>query len=228
MKVPTPLKGWRTFAGEVGVIVLGVLLALWAQEVAASLEMRNRVTAFRTTINAEIADTLWVYHARKRQVKCTLRRLDALDAWLNHAEPGETVRLLDARPPMNFGLNRAAWDNRDAVVFAALPEGERRLYASFYDTLSSNLSLVRNEREIWGPLERFEYAGVLDLNDRRQIYQAIKAARRLNSWLDGNIDEAAADARGLGIERVVQPDWVLPSDLDLIEKCPPIGAEPVG
>lgn len=208
-------------------IVLGVLLALWAQEVAASLEMRSRVTAFRATINTEIADTLWVYQARKRQVKCTQRRLDALDAWLKHAASGEALRLLDARPPMNFGLNRAAWDNRDAVVFAALPEDERRLYASFYDTLSSNMSLVRNERETWGPLERFEYSGMLDLNDRRQIYQAIKAARRFNQWFDENIDEAAADARRLGIERVVQPAWVLPSDLELIEKCPPIGAEPV-
>ena len=34
MKVPSikPLHGWRTFWGEVGIIVLGVLIALGAQQ----------------------------------------------------------------------------------------------------------------------------------------------------------------------------------------------------
>lgn len=35
-RIPTPLHGWREFAGEVGVIVLGVLIALGAQQAAMS------------------------------------------------------------------------------------------------------------------------------------------------------------------------------------------------
>ena len=34
LSVPKPIHGWREFAGEVGIIVLGVLIALGAQQVA--------------------------------------------------------------------------------------------------------------------------------------------------------------------------------------------------
>jgi hypothetical protein len=34
-----PLHGWRVFAGEVGVIVLGVLLALGAQQLAEKIQI---------------------------------------------------------------------------------------------------------------------------------------------------------------------------------------------
>ena len=30
--LPKPLHGWRAFAGEVGIIVIGVLIALGAQQ----------------------------------------------------------------------------------------------------------------------------------------------------------------------------------------------------
>ena len=33
--LPKPLHGWREFAGEVGVIVLGVLIALGFEQIAS-------------------------------------------------------------------------------------------------------------------------------------------------------------------------------------------------
>jgi hypothetical protein len=40
-RFPAPLHGWREFAGEVGTIVLGVLLALGAQELVQSFHWRS-------------------------------------------------------------------------------------------------------------------------------------------------------------------------------------------
>ena len=39
--LPKPLHGWREFAGEVGIIVLGVLIALGAGQVVKSLQFRH-------------------------------------------------------------------------------------------------------------------------------------------------------------------------------------------
>ncbi len=39
--LPKPMHGWRAFAGEVGVIVLGVLIALAGQQVAQSFQWRG-------------------------------------------------------------------------------------------------------------------------------------------------------------------------------------------
>ena len=33
LKLPKPMHGWRVFAGEVGIIVIGVLIALGAEQV---------------------------------------------------------------------------------------------------------------------------------------------------------------------------------------------------
>ncbi len=38
-----PLHGWRAFFGEVGVVVLGVLLALGAQQVVQEIQIRSDV-----------------------------------------------------------------------------------------------------------------------------------------------------------------------------------------
>ena len=49
-----PLRGWREFAGEVGIIVLGVLIALGAQQLAVNLHDRAEAREGRESIRAEI------------------------------------------------------------------------------------------------------------------------------------------------------------------------------
>jgi hypothetical protein len=41
--LPKPLHGWRAFAGEVGIIVIGVLIALSAERFAEYLHNRAQV-----------------------------------------------------------------------------------------------------------------------------------------------------------------------------------------
>ena len=43
--LPKPLHGWRQFAGEVGIIVVGVLIALGAEQLVASWHWRSEVRA---------------------------------------------------------------------------------------------------------------------------------------------------------------------------------------
>jgi hypothetical protein len=53
--LPKPLHGWRQFAGEVGIIVLGVLIALGAEQVVASLHDRHLADLAQNDIRAELA-----------------------------------------------------------------------------------------------------------------------------------------------------------------------------
>jgi hypothetical protein len=39
--LPKPLHGWRAFVGEVGVIVLGVLIALGAEQMVQDFQLRR-------------------------------------------------------------------------------------------------------------------------------------------------------------------------------------------
>lgn len=55
-QMPKPLHGWRQFAGEVGIIVIGVLIALGAQQVAEDLSWHQRVRDALKALSAQIAD----------------------------------------------------------------------------------------------------------------------------------------------------------------------------
>ena len=60
VRLPKPLHGWRVFAGEVGVIVLGVIIALAAQQAAESVNERREAAATRSALTTEIEETLAV------------------------------------------------------------------------------------------------------------------------------------------------------------------------
>ena len=66
IKLPAPRNGWRVFAGEVGVIVLGVVIALAAQQYVETLQWREEVRRTEEALTIEIADS--VLHASERQM----------------------------------------------------------------------------------------------------------------------------------------------------------------
>jgi hypothetical protein len=54
--LPKPLHGWRAFAGEVGIIVLGVLIALGAEQLVDNWSWRQKVNDAERTMRIELAE----------------------------------------------------------------------------------------------------------------------------------------------------------------------------
>ena len=65
--LPKPLHGWREFAGEVGIIVLGVLIALGAEQLIETIRSRSEVAQFRSAVDHELASDLAAYRYRIEQ-----------------------------------------------------------------------------------------------------------------------------------------------------------------
>lgn len=55
VRVPKPLHGWRAFAGEVGIIVLGVLIALGAGQIVEELNWRQKVSRAEAAMRIELS-----------------------------------------------------------------------------------------------------------------------------------------------------------------------------
>src|SRR5512142_2184012 len=53
--LPKPLHGWREFAGEVGIIVIGVLIALGAEQMVESWQWREKVGRAEAAMRLELA-----------------------------------------------------------------------------------------------------------------------------------------------------------------------------
>jgi hypothetical protein len=56
--LPKPLHGWRAFVGEVGIIVIGVLIALGAQQIAETIHWRFETAQLRESLHRELKDDL--------------------------------------------------------------------------------------------------------------------------------------------------------------------------
>ena len=78
--LPKPLHGWRAFAGEVGIIVIGVLIALAAEQVVETLHWRSEVADARRALNREVAYNLGAIVKRQQEAPCIDRRLQEIRA----------------------------------------------------------------------------------------------------------------------------------------------------
>src|SRR5256886_17601516 len=56
VNIPRPLHGWRAFVGEVGIIVVGVLIALGAEQMVETLHWKRQAQDARESLRNEIAD----------------------------------------------------------------------------------------------------------------------------------------------------------------------------
>jgi hypothetical protein len=223
MKFPTPLKGWRAFAGEVGVIVLGVLLALGAQQLVADLQMRADVREFRRTIDHEIGLNLFVYQVRTHGSACNAKRMKELFDWLKVAPEGQPLPKISPAAPMALTPYTSAWDTRDGDVFAHVPAEARQKYAEFFDELEGNSERILWEVNEWFALERYALPGPVSLDDRRAIYGHLRKALILNAVWNDNMTISTKIADELGV-KLVRPDNIPESFLSELKTCQSIFA----
>lgn len=187
MKVPTPMNGWRPFWGEVGIIVLGVLIALGAQQIVEAIQWKREVAGFRTSVREEIAINLGTYPYRSKQARCIKLRLDELQRWLDGWRSGKTQRL--AGPigvPASRVIRTSVWASRDPGTFAHMPRAEKEQYADLYDEFANNEVHRLDERAAWIELANFDGATLLTHQDQMQLQGLIIRARLRDARLDQN------------------------------------------
>jgi hypothetical protein len=144
--LPRPLHGWRQFVGEVGIIVLGVLVALSAEQIAERFHERSQVDQMRRALRGELADSRARWEDMKASHDCALKRLDAVEQWVRTAAPGE--RLVDGYDPMLWNMHSSAWDiAKTSPAAEHIPLDERLLYASLYSAIDNWREYLNEERD---------------------------------------------------------------------------------
>lgn len=221
MKIPRPLNGWRVFAGEVGVIVLGVLLALGAQQIVEDMRIRADVREFRRTIDHEIGLNLYVYEVRSRSSACNEKRINDLIEWVKTARNGQELPEIAVGAPYVVSGYRSAWDNRDGNVFAHVPADVRQKYAEFYDELENNWDKLIRELDVWFAIQRYAIPGPVSIDDRRDMYRQLRTLLVLNTVWVPNVDISKEIAGKLGV-KPIRPDSLPETALVEAAKCRPM------
>ena len=206
-----PLHGWREFLGEIAIVVIGVLLALGAQQAVDAWNWRGEVSEFRAAVDYELSLDLGTYEYRFRQADCVGRRLDQLETWLQRSRTGPLPKLLRTigRPSMLSQFS-SVWDNKDNDVTAHLPMKDRLRYAQLYDEFRTIDGLKQDERELWRSLADFEYADELNHEDRMRLGGLISRARAIDELLNGNYPGMIKLATAGGLRPIEAPDISAP------------------
>jgi hypothetical protein len=131
--LPKPLHGWREFVGEVGIIVIGVLIALGAEQLIERLQWRDKVQETTVQLNAELhRDALSAYDWLV-VAPCVDEQLQAIDAALASAR--QTHRLQPTppfTPPLEI-FTEDTWLNARALQVADhLSPQQVQVYSSLF------------------------------------------------------------------------------------------------
>lgn len=205
---PKPMHGWRAFIGEVGIIVIGVLIALGAEQVVEKFHERSVAEGARSAIKAEFNNDLAALAVRKRAEGCIDRRLGELQGLLaTWAKTGRfiTPGWIGAPPASIIELTRY-----DAAVsagrLALLDSDEQYRMGAIAHQLRFFSDTQIEERQVWGRL-RALHAGsdALSTADRAQLRIALQDALTLDYVARLEIQQTIPRARDFGF----RPDFAI-------------------
>jgi hypothetical protein len=202
--LPKPLHGWREFAGEVGIIVVGVLIALAAEQVVETLHWRHEVGLFRNSVDHEIANNLGTYVYRMRENACVDARLHELDLLLASSRAGQPRALTGPiGAPSSLSLETSVWQSRDANIVTHMPMQERLAIGRMYDEFANNEEHRLDERKAWLELGDFDLATKLDHADLMRLQGLINRARYRQAHMTSNAMNYLKRGAAIG----VKPIW---------------------
>jgi hypothetical protein len=197
-RLPKPLNGWRVFAGEVGVIVLGVLIALGAQQAAEAFHWRNETNAVESALEEEIMDAVAVADERVAVSPCLERRIGQLGSKLALANGGwraDPMPVVDLNPSNAYVLPPAyqaprrylrsdAWDNAKASgVLSHMPRERASAYSAIYTQIAYLQELSDIETGEAPALAFLSYNGQIDEQSRERALGALARLDLINLHL---------------------------------------------
>ena len=195
-----PERGWGAFATELVVVILGVLIALSAEQALGSLRRQEDVRSFRAAIDDELAANLAAFHFRLDQQGCVANRLAELRVLRDRALGGATaaVRREVGRPSVAT-MGTSVWSARDTEVMSAMPLDLRLAYSRLYDELGANYEQITQEREAWRSMARFNRVRQLSQEDARTLSELLFRAESIDKVLRFNSPRVQEHAKQLGI-----------------------------
>lgn len=195
-----PRQAWRVFAGEVGVIVLGVMIALGAQQTADEWRWRQDVARSKADLDSEILDAAALGAERVAVTRCLGSRLAELGAKIAASEGRWTKDRFRAGPDApNEQQRRAipvvyrapsrvftvdAWEHaKSSGILRHMKPEEVTNYSGIYEQIADIRTLNRDEwREIPG-LSWLAFDGAMGADLRERALSKVATLDSYNSMI---------------------------------------------
>ena len=192
--LPKPLHGWREFAGEVGIVVIGVLIALAAEQVVETVHWRHEVEAERNSLLQEAKDSYGGVDARRRQQGCVDRRLADIRLVLERHHRGEALGLMGPiGRPTGQGASRGTWQIAlSGQALSHMDHSEKLAFSDAFNSFDLFDRVEQQEADSWFRMSSLNTPDLLGPSDWSNITAAYNTAvlhndhiRALAPWLLG-------------------------------------------
>jgi hypothetical protein len=171
--LPKPLHGWRALLGEIGVVFVGIVLALGAESLLQDYHWHQQVTVSEQAIKGELEPDAFHAYERLLVQPCLRGQLSRLAAALN------------SRAPHWTGMPMAV-TNPTTPEVASAPQDDRVLPASYRPPNRTMTEVAwRNAISV----------GALDHMNPDRVAQLSAVYANLETWRDSQDEEARAAAR---------------------------------
>lgn len=192
-----PPNGWNAVAWELAIVVLGVMIALGAQEAVEAHRWRDEARRTEDALTIELADS--IVHATERQMvnRCLSDRLTSLigkvssnkGPWSADPMPLERAALGVAIVPAAYRTPDRPWNDnvwesaQSGGVFTHMPRERVAAFSKIYAIVKGLRRTNESEHQVFPQLLYLSFDARLDEAARQQ---ALAALGRLD-WLNGTI-----------------------------------------
>ena len=182
---PKPVHTWREFASEIIVIVIGISIALGAEQVVEGFRQRHQVEQDKVILAKELASDLSNGIVRMRTSACVDARLNELSVALDRADRSGVLPPMPAPGrPRNLTFSTAGWDNVVASQSAThFPRDQLHALQYVYNIMNYDARLSDDENRVWST-----------------IYTMVGPGRRLGAGEAQSLREALVNARTINLE----------------------------
>jgi hypothetical protein len=202
--LPKPLHGWRAFVGEVGIIVIGVLIALGAEQVVETLRWKAEVADARTSLNAQLVHAAYAARIRLKEQDCTARKLDRLDDLVS---AGEEAKVVEVSLAGIYLWGTSSWESATASgAVAHMSREQRGLYASVFAFTRAMGDWNGKEFDLVGEVRMLNRPHKLSAGMRDRLIFDIARLRQFNKLLTIGAQQWLDEAKPLGLQ--LEPDMV--------------------
>lgn len=180
---PGVVRNWRELLKEVGIIVLGVSIALAGEETVSYFNWKTEVSVVQDSVDDELADALFSAMERVKIADCQKRTLDRLDQLADESTGTLVIRNAPVRRMRLWGS--AAWDAAVASgAIAHMRHDKRNTYANLFSFLHLFRDLNIRQEELWARIDAYQHPRKLTDESRDRFVEVVSQLRALTGTMN--------------------------------------------
>jgi hypothetical protein len=194
-----PIHGWRDFLKEVGTIVLGVLIALGAEQAVDAWNWHKDVRIVEDSLNDELADSLFAAEERIKITDCQRRTLDALDDLADKSRGTLVIR--NTPVSRNRVWGSSAWDAAVASgAIAHMPHDTRNTYAALFSFVHLFRDMNLRQQQLWASIGAYRRERPFSATSRDRFVETVAQLRALTGTMNLGAKQFVEQAKPLHIQ----------------------------